>query len=72
METLNKTATQIMAETEQLTKCCANWRSGVNGIRVTPLGESEPEKTLTTLAFVMEKLFKSQMGNFCPTCGNKL
>lgn len=69
MDNLDKTATQIMAEMEQPTSCCAIWKAGVNGIRIAPLGRFEPEKTY---ALAMEKLLKFQIGNFCPVCGNKL
>lgn len=66
---MEKSAMQLMAESEQSSQCCRIWRESVNEIKIRPMGETAAE---IAMAATMEKLLKFQVGNFCPACGNKL
>ena len=49
--------------------CCQYWKRLTNGIDVTAKNE---EPNAFELARLLEKMVKTMLGSYCPTCGGKI
>ena len=52
--------------------CCAIWRNHVTNIKVIPTIDIPYLDRDRILADTLEKIIKSDLGNYCPKCGTKL